>query len=75
MGSARRALEKTLPETLCYTSEASFFHDIAGFSQADASGQHEQATQGAVNTEKGYIRMGEQLGRALSHYYRSLERF
>lgn len=75
LGSARRALEKTLPETLCYTFEASFFHDIAGFSHSDVAhgfGQKPSNQQHAlVNTEKGYISMGEQLGRALSHYYKS----
>ena len=78
LGSARRALEKMLPETLCYTFEASFFHDMgfthsqndSGYAQKHSKGQGQAQVQSKVNTEKGYIGMEEQLGRALSHYYR-----
>ena len=75
VGSARRALEKFLPETLCYTFEASFFHDIAGFPQDPGFMQRRngQQAQTEINTEKSYIGMGEQLGRALSDYYKCLE--
>ena len=76
VGSARRALEKILPETLCYTFEASFFHDIQGISQESGSFANRrpgQPAQAEINTEKSYIGMGEQLGKAMSHYYKSLE--
>ncbi len=57
VGSARRALEKILPETICYTFEASFFHDIAGFDKeplaasSGSGGRH--ATRPEINTEEG----------------------
>ena len=98
-GSARRAFEKLLPDTLCYTFEASFFHDLgSGFHKTDsasssaadpshASGSAASRKHGnppgagakhfqpvcAVNTERSYVRMGEQLGRALAQYYKRFE--
>ena len=84
-GCARRSLERLLPDTLCYTFEASNFHNIEGLGNGSApfsGGARNSRVNGPqqgdggpceINTEKSYEHMGHQLGRALAYYYKSLE--